>query len=325
MMARSRTISRSMAQGTRALVCGVLMMCAGMALSEAQPVVRITSGEHPGFGRVVLDAPGLAYTVNRDGGHLTIRFSEEPILADLPPAPRNVLAIWAAPGGVELTLPPGVAVHTSRMGSKIIVDVDDGVSGRPGVAKDGSAESLARMGPAAAGPVQPGPPAARPAAPLAGPPAVVTPGGRNAGLPPNGQATVMPGPAVAAPRGPVGMTPFGAPTTGSPSISGVAPSSTVLTGPLRVDPLSAGSAPLRSNPAGPDPAGPNPAGPNPAVRPGCPAPGAGHSGAALADPVPAAGRGRFHPRAGRGPCLATGKRNEPRDCPRRHRQQSGVG
>ena len=51
--------------------------------------VRVTSGEHPGFGRVVLDAPGLAYTVNRDGGHLVIRFPDDPALGELPPTPHN--------------------------------------------------------------------------------------------------------------------------------------------------------------------------------------------------------------------------------------------
>lgn len=88
-------------------------------------MVRVTAGEHPYFGRVVLDAPGLAYTVSRDGVHILIRFSDDPILGELPPTPHNVLAIRAVPGGVELTVPPGANVHTSRIGAKVVVDIDD--------------------------------------------------------------------------------------------------------------------------------------------------------------------------------------------------------
>jgi hypothetical protein len=95
------------------------------ASAKTTPVVRVTSGEHPDFGRVVLDAPGLPYTVNRDGDHLVIRFTDAPALGELPPAPRNVLAIRGITGGVELTVPPGAVVHTSRMGGKVVVDVGD--------------------------------------------------------------------------------------------------------------------------------------------------------------------------------------------------------
>ena len=93
-------------------------------------VVRVTAGEHPHFGRVVLNAPGLSYTVSRDSGHVQIRFSEEPILGELPPTPRNVLAIRAVSGGVELTVPPGANVRTTRIGDKVVVDIDDTVPDR---------------------------------------------------------------------------------------------------------------------------------------------------------------------------------------------------
>jgi hypothetical protein len=116
--------------------CAVMAMCAlasWSALAKNLTVVRVTSGEHPYFGRVVLDAPDLAYTVSRDGGHVLIRFSGEAVLGELPPTPRNVLAIRPAQGGMELTVPPGANVHTARMGSKIIIDIDDTVPNRPAV------------------------------------------------------------------------------------------------------------------------------------------------------------------------------------------------
>jgi len=124
------------------LVRGILLFCLPSTLiwvigspcqSWAKPpaVVRLTAGEHPYFGRIVLDAPGLSYTVNRGGGHVLIGFSDDPIFGELPETPRNVLAIRAVPGGVELTVPPGANVRTSQMGSKLIVDIDDTVPNRP--------------------------------------------------------------------------------------------------------------------------------------------------------------------------------------------------
>ena len=111
-----------LAPGLLALACGIVLPRPVWA--KTQNEVRVTTGDHPNFGRVVLDAPGLSYTVTRDGSHLLIRFSEEPILGELPTAPRK-LALRAVPGGVDLTVPPDANVHTSRMGSKVVVDVDD--------------------------------------------------------------------------------------------------------------------------------------------------------------------------------------------------------
>jgi hypothetical protein len=117
----------------RVLAAGVLALALVSPCpvwAKPQTVVRVTAGEHPYFGRVVLNAPGLAYTVSRDGGHVLIRFSEDPILGELPPTPRNVLAIKAVSGGMELTVPPGANVHAMRIGDKVVVDIDDTVPNR---------------------------------------------------------------------------------------------------------------------------------------------------------------------------------------------------
>jgi len=107
------------------------VLASRLAMAKQSTLIRVTSGEHPGFGRVVLDAPGLAYSVSQDGGHVVISFSEDPVLGELPPEPRNVLAIRKVQGGVELTIPSGASVHTSRFGDKVIVDVEDPVPNRP--------------------------------------------------------------------------------------------------------------------------------------------------------------------------------------------------
>ncbi len=96
----------------------------------ARTSVRVTAGEHPRFGRVVLDAPGLSYTLSREGGRLLVRFADEFTLGELPPAPHDVQAIRAVPGGVELTVAADAVIHAVRYGDKIVIDVDDLVPGR---------------------------------------------------------------------------------------------------------------------------------------------------------------------------------------------------
>lgn len=121
------------------VVLTVLVLTQGLApahpaWAQNQPVVRVTAGDHPYFGRVVMNAPGLSYAVNRDGAHVAILFSNDPVLGDLPPTPRNVLAIRAVPGGIELTVPLGANVRTTRYGDKVVVDIDDTVANRPPLA-----------------------------------------------------------------------------------------------------------------------------------------------------------------------------------------------
>ena len=119
------------AAGLRDIGIGLRVPRPGFA--NTQRLVRVTSGEHPWFGRIVLDAPGLPYTVSRDGNHVLIFFSGDAVLGELPPTPRNVLAIRPVPGGVELTVPPGANVRTTRLGDKVVVDIDDTVPNRPPV------------------------------------------------------------------------------------------------------------------------------------------------------------------------------------------------
>jgi hypothetical protein len=123
------------------LPLGVLMLVLALgctttcpAFAQTQPVVRVTAGDHPYFGRIVLNAPGLSYSVNRAGDHVVILFSDDPMVGELPPTPRNVLAIRAVPGGIELTVPLGANVRTTRFGDKVVVDIDDTVANRPPLA-----------------------------------------------------------------------------------------------------------------------------------------------------------------------------------------------
>jgi hypothetical protein len=132
---RSRHSKRARAGFFRALAPLLLTLCCAFparwsALAQAPATIRVTAGAHPNYGRVVLNAPGLPYTVSRDGDHLLIRFPDGATFGELPAAPRNVLAVRVVPGGVELTIPASSVVHVSRMGDKVVVDTDDAASNR---------------------------------------------------------------------------------------------------------------------------------------------------------------------------------------------------
>ncbi len=127
--------------GLLILACGLLFSCAVWA--NSQVVVRVTAGDHPDYGRVVLDAPGLAYTVERDNDHLLVRFPDQPTLGALPPAPRNVLALREVSGGVDLTMVAGASVHATRMGTKVVIDVGNSAPGGPLAAPSPNAHDAA--------------------------------------------------------------------------------------------------------------------------------------------------------------------------------------
>ena len=127
-MTPARLARRAVTGGLSAVILAVCcMMLAVYPVRAAEPrgAVRVTSGDHPDFGRVVLDAHGLDHSVSRDGEHLLIRFPTEPTFGDLPRPPRNVLALRTVPGGLELTLPPDAVVHITPMGTRIVIDVDN--------------------------------------------------------------------------------------------------------------------------------------------------------------------------------------------------------
>lgn len=106
------------------------MPAAAPGPAKSKTVVRVTAADHPGFGRVVLDAPNLAYSVTRDGQTLLVRFAEDPAVATPPRMPQNVLGYRLVPGGMELTLPPDSTVHDRRIGTKVVIDIDDSVASK---------------------------------------------------------------------------------------------------------------------------------------------------------------------------------------------------
>ena len=104
----------------------LLLMC-GAAGAREGPGVPVRVGDHPGFGRVVFDWPAPpAYRVERDGDRILVRFPTGALgLGGVRRMPRNVLAMRAMEGGVEITVAPGARLRHFRNGTKVAFDVMD--------------------------------------------------------------------------------------------------------------------------------------------------------------------------------------------------------
>jgi hypothetical protein len=97
------------------------------AADPAVPVdVRV--GNHPGFGRLVVEFDvRMAYHESREGDHLTLRFDND--VDFTPPAypPHNIGAVSVGHNLLDLTLHAGVTTHVSWFGDRLVVDVFDPV------------------------------------------------------------------------------------------------------------------------------------------------------------------------------------------------------
>ncbi|MBS0559507.1 MAG: hypothetical protein JSR21_05580 [Proteobacteria bacterium] len=150
------------------------------------PAIGIRAGAHPGFGRIVFDcAKRTGYALTRAGDRLTVRFDDGPAFGAVPAPPRNVRAISAGAGAVEIMLAPGATARASRLGTRIVIDIAD----PPG------ASAAAQGAPAPpAGPTSPAP------HPVAHPPASPAPAAPTPNAPTPAAPTPAPPPAQPAAR-----------------------------------------------------------------------------------------------------------------------------
>lgn len=113
------------------LMAGAIMVTlAGSAFAATPdtPATRTTvrSGNHPGFGRVVIDTNGkAAYHLTQDGDHVEVHFDGNVKLGDPPSPPRNVLAITTDGPTADLTLVHGTRLHRMRLGGRVVLDLLD--------------------------------------------------------------------------------------------------------------------------------------------------------------------------------------------------------
>ncbi|PZW41300.1 hypothetical protein C8P66_1217 [Humitalea rosea] len=103
----------------------LLLLLSGPLLAETPDRIAVRVGDHPGHGRIVLDWPRqVVFRSERDGTALRLFFTA-PEAVDVAGArrpPRNVRAVATIPGGVEITLAPGVEPRVFRLGGRIVID-----------------------------------------------------------------------------------------------------------------------------------------------------------------------------------------------------------
>lgn len=203
----------------RAAAFAGLLLAAGPAFAQGAeaPRIPVRVGDHPGHGRIVFDWPAVVgYEIHDTDGVVRLSFAAPgvPDLARIVRPPRNVAAIAASNGGVEIRLQPGARLRHFRLGTRIVLDVVDppaAEEGRPAAATARPAPTAAAAPPPPAAPSAPRAAAARPAGPASA-------GGE---LPPAAAAAMAappappaPGASAAAPAAPAPATPAAAAATG---------------------------------------------------------------------------------------------------------------
>ncbi len=144
------------------------------AQAVAAPVVRIRTGEHAGYGRIVFDWPQLVdYQVTDAGGTVALRFAG-PARIDLAAlqarVPRGVRLIGSTQEAgatvVRLAVPAGSSIRHFRDGSNIVLDVLDAAAPpAPATEAAPAAPQAAPPSAAATAAAEPPVPQARPSPP----------------------------------------------------------------------------------------------------------------------------------------------------------------
>lgn len=91
----------------------------------ADPVATLRTGNHPGFGRVVLDLPATAHaSVAEQDGALILTVTGAALHAGGPP-PRNLTGVSVQPGRLVLALRPGAHWRQVPVAGKLVIDILD--------------------------------------------------------------------------------------------------------------------------------------------------------------------------------------------------------
>ncbi len=116
---------------TARIVAALVAITSAAARDAAadDPLVNRTSvrsGNHPDFGRVVVDTTRQAgYRIEQDGDHVVVRFDDGVSLGTPPALPRNVTEIKTSGAIAELTLKHGAVLHATRLGGRVVLDALD--------------------------------------------------------------------------------------------------------------------------------------------------------------------------------------------------------
>jgi hypothetical protein len=138
----------SRARISRAFAGSVVLVTLAAAAHAAPPAKQtartsVRSGNHPGFGRVVVDTNGkTAYRLEQDGDHVVMHFADDVTLGNAPAPPRNVIAITTDGATADLILVHGAKIHPMRMDGRVVLDVLDNTDKAAAPAKPRRGETL---------------------------------------------------------------------------------------------------------------------------------------------------------------------------------------
>jgi hypothetical protein len=117
-------ISRAFASGAILVLLGGTGHAAAPEAQASRTTVR--SGNHPGFGRVVIDTNGNAvYRLDQDGNHVVLHFTDDIVLGNPPSPPRNVIAITTDGPTADMTVVHGTRLHPKRLDGRVVLDILD--------------------------------------------------------------------------------------------------------------------------------------------------------------------------------------------------------
>ena len=107
------------------LVLSWALLCGGVTRAESS-VVGMRSGDHAGYGRLVLDLPpGISAQAEQEGARVVVRFTPSAEVVEPARMPRNVLSSAVRPGELELALVAGVRLRSARLGDRLVLDLLD--------------------------------------------------------------------------------------------------------------------------------------------------------------------------------------------------------
>ena len=98
----------------------------GHIVLAASDPVAVRSGDHPGFGRIVIDTDHPArYKMERIGDRVVVHFTDELNLGHAPSAPRNVTSLQSGGTTVEFVVASGATVRPSTISGHVVFDIAD--------------------------------------------------------------------------------------------------------------------------------------------------------------------------------------------------------
>ena len=111
---------------TALLAAGLLCLSVSVAHAENDPEVRVRTGDHPGFGRVVFNFQvPVSYRLTRENGLIHLQFDHAGRIGSAASTPRNVQRITGGDGEAEIQASAGARIRPMRVGTGIVIDVLD--------------------------------------------------------------------------------------------------------------------------------------------------------------------------------------------------------